>query len=66
MGLSEDPQAFVPAQGQGSLRETGNPDPARAGDGRANLLDPLVAALGRAVERSAQSPHHRDRLRQSD
>jgi hypothetical protein len=49
MGLSVGPQSFGPLTGK--LRaEDGEPEVSRT----ANPLDPLVAALGRAVERSAK------------
>lgn len=57
MGLSADPQAFGPAAAKADLKVTGNAGGAVAGS-RSGPLDPLIAALGRAVERSAQSLHH--------
>lgn len=54
MGVSADPQAFAPVAGEADLRAAGKE--AETGSSRSGQLDPLIAALGRAVERSAQTP----------
>lgn len=53
MGLAAAPQSFAPLAREGNLR---------AADGQPgeSPLDPLVAALGRAVERSAQTNRRDD------
>lgn len=56
MGLSADPQAFVPVSGKADLRVAEN-SAGTGGSNRSGQLDPLIAALGRAVERKAQSLH---------
>jgi hypothetical protein len=55
MGLSADPQAFVPVAGKADLRAAGSE--AGTGSSRSGQLDPLIAALRRAVERSGQGPN---------
>jgi hypothetical protein len=55
MGLSVGPQSFGPLTGK--LRAAdGQPEDSRT----TSPLDPLVAALGRAVERSAKGSRHKD------
>ena len=57
MGLSVGPQSFRPPPGGGSLqKQDGQPEDSAT----ANPLDPLVAALGRAVERSARGARSGD------
>lgn len=54
MGLSTDPQAFVPVASKTDLRAAGTE--ARTTSIRPLQLDPLIAALGKASERSAKWP----------
>ena len=56
MGLSADPQAFGPVPGKADLRAAGTE--AGTASGRScGQLDPLIAALEKALERSAQGRH---------
>ena len=63
MGLSVGPQSFRPPPGGGSLqKQDGQPEDSAT----ANPLDPLVAALGRAVERSAKGSRRADASKARD
>lgn len=53
MGMPADPQAFVPRSGETSPWAAEAPV---ATEADRNQLDPLIRALGRAVERSASGP----------
>ena len=56
MGLSADPKAFGPVPGKADPRAAGN-EAGTSGGRTLGQLDPLVAALEKALQRSAQGRH---------
>lgn len=56
MGLSADPQAFGPVADKADPRAAGTGAGSGGNSSHASPLAPLIAALGRAVERATKNP----------